>query len=161
MPTFDVVSKLDRAELKNAHDQAGKELAQRYDFRGTESRIEPTEDALTIFSNSDDRALASYSVLIEKLAKRNVSLKHFAPSKPLPGPSGGKKIIVTIKEGIDREQAKKLIAYLKGSKLKVQASVQEDTVRVSGKKRDDLQEAIAELKTQSFDVDLQFVNFRD
>ena len=100
-------------------------------------------------------------VFREKLIKRKVSLKHFSDSDPGPGPKGSRKMAVSVKEGIDKDAARILVKHIKDSKLKVQAAIQQDTLRVTGKKRDDLQEVIADLKAQDFELDLQFVNFRD
>jgi uncharacterized protein YajQ (UPF0234 family) len=161
MPSFDVVSKLDWAEVKNALNQAQHELAQRFDFKGTGAQIEKTDAGFVVSANSDERITAAFDVLREKLIKRKVSLKHFSDGDPGPGPKGSRKMTVSVKEGIDKDAARKLVAHIKDSKIKVQAAIQQDTLRVSGKKRDDLQAVIADLKGQDFELDLQFVNFRD
>ena len=161
MPSFDVVSELNRHELDNALNQARKEIAQRYDFKGTESSIEQTEEGIVLRSNSEGRIDAVRDVLEGKLVRRKVSLKSLDPQKPEP--AGGKtwRQLIKLKEGIDREKAKLIVKAVKDSKIKVQAAVQGDVVRVSGKKRDDLQETIAFLKEGNFDLPLQFTNFRD
>ncbi len=161
MPSFDVVSKLDWAEVKNALNQAQHELAQRFDFKGTGAQIEQNDGGFVISANSDERITAAFDVFREKLIKRKVSLKHFSDSDPGPGPKGSRKMAVSVKEGIDKDAARILVKHIKDSKLKVQAAIQQDTLRVTGKKRDDLQEVIADLKAQDFELDLQFVNFRD
>jgi uncharacterized protein YajQ (UPF0234 family) len=161
MPTFDVVSKLDWSEVNNALDQAKREVAQRFDFKGTGAALEKTEAGFTIGANADDRLKAVYDVLQEKLIRRKVSLKHFELGDPGPGPKGSRKVSVSVSEGIDADRARRIVKHVKDSKLKVQAAIQEDTVRISGKKKDDLQTAIAELRAQDFDIELQFVNFRD
>jgi uncharacterized protein YajQ (UPF0234 family) len=163
MPSFDVVSKVDWAEFGNALLQAQKEVAQRFDFRGTDTSIERTEAGVLIEANSDERAKAALAVLEEKLIRRKVSLKHLDRKDPTRGPKGSSRLAVDVKEGIETEKAKELVKLLKNSKLKVQGSIQEDSVRVSGKKKDDLQAAIEFLRnnTESLELDLRFNNFRD
>ena len=161
MPSFDVVSKLDQHEVDNARNQASKEIAQRYDFKGTETTIEQTEEGIVIRSNSEGRLDAARDVLETKMVRRQVSLKSLDPQQPQP--AGGKmwRQLIKLKEGVSKEKAKEIVKSVKDSKLKVQASIQGDAVRVSGKKRDDLQSTIAMLKERDFDLPLQFVNFRD
>lgn len=162
MPSFDVVSKVDWAEFNNALGQAQREIGQRFDFKGTETSIEKNDAGVVIHASTEDRAEAAYGVLVEKLVRRKVSLKHLEKKKPERGPKGSAKLPVLVKEGIETEKARVIVKMVKDSKLKVQASIQEDAVRISGKKRDDLQEAIALLRAaDSLDLDLQFVNFRD
>ncbi len=161
MPSFDVVSKIEQHEVDNARNQASKEIAQRYDFKGTESTIEQTEEGIVIRSNSEGRVDAARDVLESKMVRRQVSLKSLDPQQPQQ--AGGKmwRQLIKLKEGVSKEKAKEIVKAIKDSKLKVQASIQGDSVRVSGKKRDDLQETIAFLKEQDFDLPLQYVNFRD
>lgn len=161
MPSFDVVSKLDQHEVDNARNQASKEIAQRYDFKGTETTIEQTEEGIVIRSNSEGRIDAARDVLETKMVRRQVSLKSLDAQQPQP--AGGKmwRQLIQLKEGVSKEKAKEIVKAVKDSKAKVQASIQGDAVRVSGKKRDDLQSTIAMLKEQDFDLPLQFVNFRD
>jgi cyclic-di-GMP-binding protein len=161
MPNFDIVSKVQWNEVDNAFNQASKEIAQRFDFKDTETTLEKTEEALTIRSSSEERAKAALAVLQDKLVKRKVSLRFTDPGKPEPTGKGGSRIVVTIKEGIEVEKARAIVQTVKDAKLKVQASIQESQVRVSGKNKDDLQAAIQLLRQQDFGVDLQFVNFRD
>jgi hypothetical protein len=162
MPSFDVVSKVDWAELNNALLQAQREIGQRFDFKDTETSIEKNDAGLVIVASTEDRAHAAYGVLEEKLVRRKVSLKHLEKKKPERGPKGHAKVTVLVKEGIETEKARSIVKLIKDSKLKVQAAIQEDAVRVTGKKRDDLQEAIQLLRGASLlDLDLQFVNFRD
>lgn len=161
MPSFDVVSKLEWSEVKNALNQAEKEVGQRYDFRGTDAGLEQSEQSITVFASSDDRARAVWDVVMDKLVRRSVSLKHFTPGRPQRTAKNHSKIVIEVKEGIDKEPASKIVKLIKDHKLKVQASIQQDTVRVTGKKRDDLQEVIALLKQADLDLDLQYVNFRD
>jgi uncharacterized protein YajQ (UPF0234 family) len=161
MPSFDVVSKVSWAEIGNALDQASREVAQRFDFKGTDTTIEKKENDIIIASVSDERAKAAVGVLQEKLVRRKVSLLNTEVGDPLPGPKGTSRIVIKIKEGIEVEKAKEITKMVKDSKLKVQASIHEQSVRITGKKRDDLQEAIQLLKAGKLGIDLQFENFRD
>jgi uncharacterized protein YajQ (UPF0234 family) len=161
MPSFDVVSKVNWAELQNALDQACREVAQRFDFKDTETSLEKTEEGIVVRANSEDRARAAVGVLQEKLVRRKVSLKHIEVGEPGPGPKGSSKILVKVKEGVDTDHAREIVKRVKDSKIKVQAAIQQDLVRVSGKKRDDLQAAIGLLKAEDFGIELQYVNFRD
>ena len=161
MPSFDVVSKLPWDEVANALNQAKREISQRFDFKGSGASLEQTEQGFAFEASTDDRVKAAYEVLQEKLARRKVSLKHFEAGDITPGPRGTAKMVVSVTEGISSEKAKEIIKLIKSSKLKVQGAIQEDTVRITGKKRDDLQQAIAELKRMELGVELQFVNFRE
>lgn len=162
MPSFDVVSKVEWAEVANALTQAQKEVAQRFDFKGTDAELEKTDAGIVIRANSEERAKAALGVLHEKLIRRKVSLKHLDPEDPKPGPKGSSRILIKIKEGIEADKAREIVNIIKGSKIKVQASIQEQSVRVSGKKRDDLQQIIGLLRgADSLNLDLQFTNFRD
>lgn len=161
MPSFDVVSELDWSEVQNALNQAQKELSQRFDFKGTGAAVEKTDQGVVVRASADDRVKAAWDVLKEKLVRRKVSLKHFDPGDPEPGPKATSKMLVKVKEGIDKDAAKTITTKVKESKLKVQAAIQADCVRVSGKKRDDLQDVIQMLKAADLDLELQFKNFRD
>jgi len=161
MPSFDAVSKVDWAEVQNALDQTAREVAQRYDFKDTETSLEKTEAGIVVRSGSEERAQAAVGVLQEKLVRRKVSLKHAEVGEPEPGPKGSAKILIKIIEGIDQEKARAMVKFIKDKKLKVQASIQQDTVRVSGKKRDDLQDVIKLLRGEDFGIELSFTNFRD
>jgi cyclic-di-GMP-binding protein len=162
MPSFDVVSKVDWSEFGNALLQAQKEIGQRFDFRNTETSLEKNDEGIVIIANAVDRCKAALVVLEEKLVKRKVSLKHLDKQEPGKGPKGSVRLLVKLKEGIETEKAKQIVKIVKDSKIKVQASIHEDTVRVSGKKRDDLQETMRLLRGQdSLELDLQFTNFRD
>ncbi len=161
MPSFDIVSKVQWNEVDNALTQASKEIAQRFDFKDTDTELERTPDGITIRSSSEDRVKAATTVLQEKLVKRKVSLKHLDPQKPEKTPKGGAKLLIKIKEGIESEPAKKIVMMIKDAKLKVQASIQEQQVRVTGKNKDDLQNAIAAVRGMDMPIELQFVNFRD
>jgi cyclic-di-GMP-binding protein len=161
MPSFDVVSKVQMHEVDNAFNQAHKEIAQRFDFKDTGSSIEKAPDAITIRSDSEDRAIAALGVVQEKLIKRKVSLRFFDVGKPEPTSKGGARIVAKIKDGIEADKGRAIVALLKEAKLKVQASIQESQVRVTGKNKDDLQAAIQAVRGHDFGLELQFVNFRD
>jgi len=161
MPSFDIVSQVQHSEVDNALNQAQKEVAQRFDFKDTETTLEKAPDAITIRSGSEDRAKAALTVLQDKLVKRKVSLRFTEAGKPEPTAKGGARIVVTIKEGIEIEKARAIVALIKEAKLKVQASIQEAQVRVSGKNKDDLQAAMTAVRAHDFGVELQFTNRRD
>jgi cyclic-di-GMP-binding protein len=161
MPSFDIVSQVQRNEVDNAFNQAEKEVAQRFDFKDTETTLEKAPDAITIRSGSADRAKAALTVLQDKLVKRKVSLRFTEVGKPEPTAKGGARIVVTIKEGIEVEKARAIVQTIKESKLKVQASIQESQVRVSGKNKDDLQAVMTAVRAQNYGVELQFTNRRD
>ena len=161
MPSFDVVSKVAMHEVDNALLQAQKELATRYDFKDTETDVEKTEDGLVVRSATEGRLEAGRKVLEDKLVKRHVSLRSVDPQKPEKTAKGHFKQLVKIKEGIEVEKAREILKLIKDAKLKVQGSIQGDQVRVSGKKKDDLQDAIKALKAHDFGIDLQFTNFRE
>ncbi|HET7652528.1 MAG TPA: YajQ family cyclic di-GMP-binding protein [Acidimicrobiales bacterium] len=162
MPTFDVVSEVDDQEVKNAVDQAQREISTRFDFKGTDSSIELGDGSLTLRSSTDDRLRAVVQVLEEKLVKRGVSLKALDYGKVEEAAKGTVRQVVTLTVGISSEKAKDINRFLKDLKLKgVQSQTQGDQVRVTGKKKDDLQAAIQALKGEDFGIPLQFQNFRD
>jgi uncharacterized protein YajQ (UPF0234 family) len=161
VPSFDIVSKVQWNELDNALNQAQKEIAQRYDFKDTETEVEKKETSLVVTSSSEDRARAAVNVLREKLVKRKVSLKHIDEQKPEKTSKGGARIALDVKEGIEAEPARKIVGAIKDSKLKVQASIQDAQVRVSGKNKDDLQKVIQLVRGIDLPIELQFNNFRD
>ncbi len=162
MPTFDIVSEVDKAEVKNAVDQTNKEVGTRFDFKGTDARIEQAELVLTVFAENEFQLDQVQDILNTKLAKRGVDIKCLEISDKIEKVSGNKvKRACTIKTGVEIELAKKIVKLVKDSKMKVQASIQGDTVRISGKNRDDLQDAIAFTKKSITDFPLQFQNFRD
>ncbi len=165
MPSFDAVSKIDMQELDNALNQAKKEVTSRYDFQGTSTELSLADDQkpILIRANSEGRLEAANDVLLAKLAKRGISLRSLERGKVEPAQMGHVKQAVTLLSGIPVEKAKQLVKAVKDSKLKVQASIQGDALRVTGKNRDDLQAAMALLRAQqaSIDLDLQFNNFRD
>ena len=162
MPTFDIVSEVDKTEVKNAVDQTNKEVGTRFDFKGTDARIEQAELVLTVFAENEFQLDQVQDILNAKLAKRGVDIKCLEISDKIEKVSGNKvKRVCTIKVGVEIELAKKIVKLIKDSKMKVQASIQGDTVRISGKNRDGLQEAIAFSKKSITDFPLQFQNFRD
>jgi uncharacterized protein YajQ (UPF0234 family) len=161
MPSFDIVSKVPWNEVDNALNQAKKELAQRFDFKDTGTEIEKSDEALTIRSSSEDRADAALDVLQEKLIKRKVSLKFFDVQDPTKTAKGGAQILIKVKEGIESEPARKIVAAIKEAKLKVQGAIQDAQVRVTGKNKDDLQKAMALVRRLELDIELAFMNFRD
>jgi uncharacterized protein YajQ (UPF0234 family) len=161
MPSFDVVSKVDLMELDNALNTARKEIGQRYDFRGTSTDIERGPEGIVIRSSDEPHVNAALSVLRERMAKRGVPQRCLDPKTAEP--AGGRTIrqLIVIKQGIEAETAKKMVKAIKDAKLKVQASIQGDELRVTGKNRDELQGAIALLRKGDFGLDLQYVNFRE
>lgn len=161
MPSFDVVSKLNMQEVDNAVNQAQKELGTRYDFRGTNTSVEQTPEGIQIVGPDDEHLKAAYKVLMERMVKRQVSLRALEPGDPVPAAKQSWKQLVKLKQGIATEKGKELVKAIKESKLKVQAQIQDEQVRITGKNRDDLQAAIRLLKSQDFEIDLQFENFRD
>jgi cyclic-di-GMP-binding protein len=161
MPSFDIASKPQWHEIDNALNQASKELGQRFDFKDTATTVEKTKEGIFVESSSHDRVKAALEVLKEKLIKRSVSLRFLDVQDPTKTPKGGAKILVKIKEGIESEVAKKVVLTIKDAKLKVQASIQEAQVRVTGKNRDDLQQAIQLIKREDFGIEMQFLNFRE
>ena len=162
MPSFDVVSKLDMQEVENALNNARKELATRYDFRGTATELERDADGSILLRSSDQMHLeAAYKVLMEKMVKRQVSLRALDPQEPEPAAKNSLRQRILLKQGISVEKGKEINKAIKDSKLKVQSQIQDEQVRVTGKNRDDLQAAIRLLRGQDFGLDLQFTNFRD
>ena len=160
-PSFDVVSKVDRQAVANALNQAAKEIANRYDFKDTGSSIEWSGERVEIKSNSDQRVKAVLEVFQEKLVKRGVSLKALQHGDPQPAGGNTSRLLVDINQGIDDEKAKAIAKKVRGEGPKgIQAQIQGDQLRVSGKKKDDLQAVIALLKESDFGIPLQFTNYR-
>ncbi|MFN3751931.1 MAG: YajQ family cyclic di-GMP-binding protein [Thiobacillus sp.] len=161
MPSFDIVSEVDKQEVKNAVDQVNKEVSTRFDFKGSDARVEQADYILTVYADTEFQLDQVQEILSQKLARRGIDVKCLDVGK-VEKVSGNKvKRSVTVKTGIETELAKKIVRLVKDSKLKVQASIQGDSVRVSGAKRDTLQEAIALVKKSITDFPLQFQNFRD
>lgn len=160
MPSFDVVSEVDHHELSNAVDQANREVTTRFDFKGSDSRLELLGQVITMHSQSEFQLHQMYDILCNKLVKRGVDISCLESAEPVLHVKTATQT-VTVREGIAAETARKIVRLLKDGKNKVQAQIQGDKVRVSGKKRDDLQAAIALLKDANLDIPLQFTNFRD
>jgi uncharacterized protein YajQ (UPF0234 family) len=162
MPSFDVVSQLNLQEVDNAINQARKEVAQRYDFKDTRTVIDwDKKEKISIESSDEFKVKAVDDVLREKLARRQVPLKAVEFTDVEPGPGGRAKQDIKLKQGIDTDRAREIVKVVKDMKVKVQAQIMGDQVRVSGKKRDDLQSAIQAIRARDVDLPLQFVNFRD
>ncbi len=161
MPSFDAVLEPNLIEVRNAIEQTSREIGTRFDFKGSSARVELTDKTITAWADSDFQLGQVRDVLHAKLAKRNVDLRFLDAAKPET--IGGDKVkqLITVKSGIPQELAKRIGATLKEAKLKVQSSIQGETVRVSGAKRDDLQEAIALLRKRIEEAPLSFNNFRD
>jgi len=161
MPTFDIVSEVDKQEVKNAVDQVNKEVGTRFDFKGSDARVEQADYQLSVYADDEFKLEQVQDILRTKLTKRNVDVRCLDKGG-IEKISGNKvKQIVTVKTGVETELAKNIIKYIKDSKLKVQASIQGDVVRVSGAKKDVLQETIQLVKKSVADFPLQFQNFRD
>jgi len=161
MPSFDIVSDVNQVELKNAIDQTNKEITNRFDFKGSDARVELVDKALTVFADDDFKIAQVYDVLIGKMTKRNVDVRALQRAKSEKIGGDKMKQVITVKVGVDQELGKRIQKMVKDSKLKVQASIQGDVVRVSGAKRDDLQQVITMMKKNVTDYPLQFANFRD
>jgi uncharacterized protein YajQ (UPF0234 family) len=162
MPTFDIVSEFDQQEVRNAVDQAAREAATRYDFKGTGTTIELAPDEIKLHTASEDRLAALRQLLEEKLVKRHVSLKSLDYQKVEEASGATARQVVKLVAGISRDKATELNKHIKALNLKgIQSQVQGETLRVTGKKRDDLQAVIAALKDHDFGIPLQFNNFRD
>jgi uncharacterized protein YajQ (UPF0234 family) len=161
MPSFDIVSEIESHELENAVQQAQKEVTTRFDFRGTDTEIERTDDGIVLRANSESRLEAALSVLREKCSKRRVSVRALDPQTPEPASKGHFRQLIKLTQGISKEKAKEVIQFIKDGKFKVQASIQGEQVRVTGKKRDELQEVIQALRNKDLQIDLQFTNFRE
>ncbi len=161
MPSFDVVSEANQVEVKNAVDQANKEIKTRFDFKGSDARVEQKERELTAYADSEFQLSQVRDVLTNKMAKRNVDVRFLDLGKIEK--IGGDKVkqVIKVKNGIESDAAKKIQRLIKDSKIKVQASIQGDALRVQGAKRDDLQATIALLKKEVTDLPLEFNNFRD
>lgn len=161
MPSFDIVSEVDKVELKNAVDQANKEIGTRFDFKGSDARIEQADTQLTLFADDEFKLAQVYDVLIAKMAKRSVDVRSL--KKGNLEKVGGDKVKqgITVRTGVDQELGRKIVKLIKDAKMKVQAGIHGDAVRVTGAKKDQLQEAIALVKKSITDFPLQYQNFRD
>ncbi|MBT3436876.1 MAG: YajQ family cyclic di-GMP-binding protein [Oceanospirillaceae bacterium] len=160
MPSFDVVSELDAHEVSNALDQANREVTTRYDFKGVNASFDQGEDMVTMRADVEFQLQQMLPILHEKLIKRGIDIRCLEVKDPETTNMKSSQVVL-MKSGLEKELAKKVVKFLKEKKLKVQSQVQGDQVRVTGKKRDDLQQAIAGLREGEFDMPLQFTNFRD
>ncbi|HEX5768822.1 MAG TPA: YajQ family cyclic di-GMP-binding protein [Burkholderiales bacterium] len=161
MPSFDIVSQVDRQEVRNAVEQTNKEIANRFDFKGSDARVEQTDLALSVYADDEFKLGQVLDVLRQRLAKRNVDVRSLEPGA-VEKISGDKvKRPVSVKVGVPQEKAKQIQKLIKDSKLKVAASIQGDAVRVSGTKKDDLQAAIQLVRQSVTDLPLQYINFRE
>ncbi len=160
MPSFDIVSEFERHEATNAVDQANRELSTRFDFRGSDAKFSFSDDVVTMVGDSEFQLKQMLDILQSKLHKRGIDIACLEVGEPQPS---GKTVVqpVTLHQGIDTDLARKIVKLIKQQKMKVQAAIQGDKVRVTGKKRDDLQRVIALLKEQDLGMPLQFNNFRD
>jgi len=163
MPSFDIVSEVNHVEIRNAVEQCNKEIANRFDFKGSDARVEVNdkEKTLTAFADDEFKLRQLRDVLTQKLAKRGVDIRALEPGTVEPVSGNKIKETIKVREGIEQERAKGLARLIKDSKLKVQASIQGDALRVTGAKKDALQETIALVRKSVTDVPLQFKNFRD
>ena len=163
MPSFDIVSEVNQVEIRNAVDQANKEITNRFDFKGSDARVEINEKdkTLTAFADDEFKLRQVRDVLTGKLAKRGVDIRALEPGKMEPITGNKMKETIKVREGIEQERAKGVVKLIKDSKLKVQGSIQGDLVRVSSAKKDTLQEVIALVRKSVTDIPLQFKNFRD
>jgi hypothetical protein len=162
MPSFDVVSELNLMEVENAFHQARKEIGQRFDFKGTSTDLERQPDgAILVKASAEGRLDAALTVLMEKLAKRGVPLEGLDPQGVEPAAGGHVRKLVRLRRGLQAEDAKRIVALVKGSGLKLQAAIQGEAVRITGKKRDDLQAAMQAIRGAALGIPIQFQNFRD
>jgi hypothetical protein len=160
MPSFDIVSEFDSHELTNAVDQASREVGQRFDFKGTNAKFELKDAVVTLSAPADFQLKQMIEILKLKLSKRGIDVACLKVDEPVITGQTAKQV-ATLRQGIDSELGKKIQRQIKDSKLKVQAAIQDKQVRITGKSRDDLQEAIALVKKGGYDLPLQFTNFRD
>ena len=161
MPSFDIVSEIDKGEIDNAINQARKELAARFDFKGSTAKIEMEKNEINLSAEDGSRLKGLEEILVGKLAKRNIDLRNVDRKDPAISPLGHATQKIVIKQGIEGEKAKEITKAVKAMTNKVQCALQDMQIRVTGKKRDDLQEVIAFLRSKDFEVALSFKNFRD
>ena len=158
--SFDIVSKIEMTEVTNAVTQATKEISQRFDFKGSKSSITEEKDALVVLSDDEYKLKSVVDILQGKLVKRGVPVKNLTYGKTEPALGGTVRQRITLQQGIPSDKAKEVVKAIKDSKIRVQAAIQADQIRVSGKNRDDLQSVIALLKGKDFGIELQFTNYR-
>ena len=161
MPTFDVVLEVNEVELKNAIEQSNKEITNRFDFKGSDSRVEIKDKELSLFADDDFKLGQVRDVLLAKFAKRNIDVRFLDYGKKEKISGDRVKQTVTVRNGVEGDAGKRIVKVIKESKLKLQSSIQGDSVRVTGAKRDDLQTAMALIRTEVADLPLSFNNFRD
>lgn len=160
MPSFDIVSEVNWHELTNAIDQTNREVATRFDFKGADAKIEQTQEQLTLHAENEFQLQQMADILYQKMAKRKVDIGALQRGEP-EVQNRRARLTMTVRQGIDKELAKTITKIIKDSKLKVQTTIQSDQVRVTGKKRDELQQIIALLREKDLELPLQFINFRD
>ena len=161
MPSFDIVSQVNPMEIENAVNQAKKELASRFDFKGSNAEIVLEKNEIKLSANDQFKIAALHEIVINKLAKRQISMKSIESKDPDISPLGHARQVVKIKQGIEQAAAKTVTAFIRDTKLKVTTQIQGDAIRVTGKSRDDLQEVIAAVRGHEFEVALNFENFRN
>ena len=160
MPSFDIESKVDQHELNNAIDQANRELLTRFDFKGIEAKFEFSDNKITLNAPEEFQTSQMKDILDSKLTKRGIDIQAL-DAQPIDKNISQAKLVLNVKQGLDQPSAKKIVKFIKDSKAKVQASIQDEKIRITSKKRDDLQNVMASLKEEKFGVPLQFDNFRD
>ena len=160
MPTFDIVSEVDMHEVANAIDQTNRELDTRFDFKGSGARVESTDPVLSLQAGNEFQIKQMLDILHRKMAKRGIDIDALSEGDVVTSGTRA-KLEITVRQGIDQDSARKLVKLIKESKIKVQSSIQGDKVRISGKKRDDLQEVIRLLRDANTGLPLQYINFRD
>ena len=160
MPSFDVVSEVDLHEVTNAVDQTNREVSNRFDFKGSNARVEQNEHLITVHADSEFQIRQVIDILHKKMAKRGIDIAALSEGEVIVSGKQA-RLEITVRNGIDQDSAHRLVKLIKSTKVKVQASIQGDKVRVSGKKRDDLQSIISDLKDAPTELPLQYINFRD
>lgn len=160
MPSFDIVSEVDQHEVTNAVDQTNREVGTRFDFKGTAARAERHDGTITVHAENEFQVRQVLDILHKKMAKRGVDIAALQEG-PMQTSGNRASLVITVRQGIDQDAARRLSKKIKETRLKVQASIQGDKIRVTGKKRDDLQSIISELRDYDCELPLQFVNFRD
>jgi hypothetical protein len=158
--SFDIVSQVDRSEVRNALDQTMKEVRQRFDFKGSSAEVKVEEDDLVLTAEDETKLRNMNDILQQKLVRRGVPLKALSYGRVEPAAGGTVRQRAAIQQGIPTEKAKEIVKFLKDTKLKVQAAIQGDVVRVTGRDRDTLQDAIAQLKARDFGINMQYTNYR-
>jgi cyclic-di-GMP-binding protein len=158
--SFDVVSEVSLHEVRNAYEQAGREIQTRFDFKNTDTSLDLDQDMIEVRSSTENRLKAAVDVVKDKLVRRNISLKALSEGPVLPAAKGTVRQNLHVNHGISDEKAREITKFVKGTGTKVQSQIQKDQVRISGKKKDDLQEVIKALKEQDFGIPLQFTNYR-